>query len=78
VFDALDALLGPLFFQQREGVDDPRACPQCGDRLVIKPARGQGAFIGCSDYSKGGCSYSRPLLVAGPEQGLDSGMPRCP
>jgi hypothetical protein len=62
VFDALDALLGPAHFRPREGGADPRACPQCGGRLVIKPARGQGAFIGCSNYSEGGCGYSRPLL----------------
>lgn len=81
VFDTLDALLDPFFFPAREGQPDPRVCPSCSARLVIKPARGQGAFIGCSNYSSEGgssCGYSRPLLLVDGEQAgggrrLDSG-----
>jgi hypothetical protein len=71
VFDTLDSLLDPFFFPTREGQPDPRVCPSCSARLVIKPARGQGAFIGCSNYSSEGdssCGYSRPLLVVDGEQ----------
>ncbi len=66
MFNTLDSVLDPFFFSARQGQPDPRVCPSCGARLVIKPARGQGAFIGCSNYSSDGdssCGYSRPLLA---------------
>lgn len=62
VLDALDALLGPHFFQDRGDGKDPRACPTCGDgRLSLKLGK-FGAFIGCSNYPE--CRYTRPLTVA--------------
>eukprot|EP00775_Hariotina_reticulata_P013174 gene13174-13305_t len=40
---------------------DPRLCPVCGGRLVLKPSRATGGFIGCSNHSSTGCSFGRPL-----------------
>ena len=38
-----------------------RCCPTCGGRLVYKPSRGSGGFIGCSKFEETGCTYGRPL-----------------
>jgi ssDNA-binding Zn-finger/Zn-ribbon topoisomerase 1 len=54
--------------QQQQGGDaaaepeDLRKCPQCGGRLSLKPARGMGGFIGCSNYSTTGCQFAISLI----------------
>jgi len=62
VLDALDTLLGPHFFPEREDGKDTRACPTCADgRLNLKLGK-YGAFVGCSNYPD--CRFTRPLVVA--------------
>jgi len=62
VLDALDTLLGPHFFPEREDGKDTRACPTCGEgRLNLKLGK-FGAFVGCSNYPD--CRFTRPLVVA--------------
>jgi DNA topoisomerase-1 len=81
VLDALDEVLGPHIYPQREDGGDPRQCPQCGvGRLNLKTGR-FGAFVGCSNYPD--CRYTRPLagdsgsmsatkvLGTDPDSGLD-------
>jgi DNA topoisomerase-1 len=59
VIDALDALLAPHLFPQREDGSDPRVCPTCANgRLTLKLSK-FGAFIGCSNYPE--CRYTRAL-----------------
>ena len=59
VIDALDEILGPHMFPEREDGGDPRRCPTCGTgRLNLKLGR-FGAFIGCSNYPE--CRYTRQL-----------------
>jgi len=62
VLDALDTLLGPHFFPEREDGKDTRVCPTCGEgRLNLKLGK-FGAFVGCSNYPD--CRFTRPLVVA--------------
>jgi DNA topoisomerase-1 len=59
VIDALDEILGPHMFPERDDGGDPRACPTCGNgRLSLKLGR-YGAFIGCSNYPD--CRYTRQM-----------------
>ena len=59
VIDALDEILGPHMFPEREDGGDPRRCPTCGNgRLNLKLGK-FGAFIGCSNYPE--CRYTRQL-----------------
>jgi DNA topoisomerase-1 len=59
VIDALDKILGPHMFPEREDGGDPRRCPTCGTgRLNLKLGK-FGAFIGCSNYPE--CRYTRQL-----------------
>jgi DNA topoisomerase-1 len=68
VIDALDEILGPHMFPEREDGTDPRVCPTCGNgRLNLKLGR-FGAFIGCSNYPD--CRYTRQL---GRDEGGDAG-----
>ncbi len=61
VLEALNELLGPRLFPEREDGGDPRACPFCsGGRLSLKLGR-YGAFLGCSNYPE--CRYTRQLGV---------------
>ncbi|SDF81770.1 DNA topoisomerase I [Limimonas halophila] len=63
VVEALDAELGPHFFQpDPENPDaDPRECPRCGGRLGLKIGK-MGGFIGCANYPD--CTYTRPLIAS--------------
>ena len=73
VMEALNELLGPHIFPQREDGGDPRQCPACGTgRLSLKPSR-FGPFIGCSNYAEGKCNYTRQLSQSAddPNAGLD-------
>lgn len=67
IIDAIDDLLGPHFFPEREDGRSTRACPVCADgRLGLKPSRQNGFFIGCSKYPE--CNYTRSLgIVTGDE-----------
>ena len=77
VLDVLDSELGPHFFPERTDGSDPRLCPTCAEgRLSLKLGK-FGAFIGCSRYPD--CRYTRPLAVAGGENGqsaeeIDGGL----
>ena len=59
VLDALNEVLGPHIFPDKDDGTDPRACPSCDDgRLSLKVGR-FGAFIGCTNYPD--CKFTRPL-----------------
>ncbi|MBO0344737.1 type I DNA topoisomerase [Roseibium sp. CAU 1637] len=63
VLDALNDLLAPHIFPEKEDGTAPRACPSCDDgQLSLKVSR-FGAFIGCSNYPD--CSYTRQLSKSG-------------
>jgi rubredoxin len=62
VFEQLEQKLEHLIFPQQQGqqqqpasvaaaaaaaLPDPRVCPVCGGRLVLKPSSLTGGFIGC-------------------------------
>ena len=52
VLDALNELLGPHVFPEKEDGSDPRACPACSEgRLSLKVSGKFGAFIGCQPLS---------------------------
>ena len=69
VIDALDEELGPHFFPAGAEGSNPRGCPSCHEgRLGLKLSR-TGAFIGCNRYPE--CRYTRPLTVAGGEEGQE-------
>jgi DNA topoisomerase I len=59
VIGALDEILGPHMFPERDDGVDPRLCPTCGTgRLNLKLGK-FGSFIGCSNYPE--CRYTRQL-----------------
>ncbi|WP_417671418.1 type I DNA topoisomerase [Roseibium sp.] len=69
VLDALNDLLAPHIFPDKEDGSNPRACPSCSDgQLSLKVSR-FGAFIGCSNYPE--CNYTRQLAKNG--DGEDDG-----
>ena len=60
VLEALNEILGPHIFPQKEEGGDPRACPACeAGRLSLKVSGKFGAFIGCSNYPD--CRFTRQL-----------------
>lgn len=61
MYNALDEDLAAYAFPAREDGSDPRACPLCGGRLVIKPHKASCAFVACSNFAATGCGYNRPL-----------------
>ena len=63
VLDALNDLLAPHIFPDKEDGSNPRACPSCSNgQLSLKVSR-FGAFIGCSNYPE--CNYTRQLAKSG-------------
>jgi DNA topoisomerase I len=63
VLDALNDLLAPHIFPEKEDGTAPRACPSCSEgQLSLKVSR-FGAFIGCSNYPE--CNYTRQLAKSG-------------
>lgn len=86
VLDALNEVLGPHIFPQKEDGEDPRKCPACDDgRIGLKVGR-FGAFVGCTNYPE--CKYTRQFtqgngdddanaLTADKELGIhpDTGFP---
>src|SRR5918995_1696689 len=63
VLDALNDLLGPHIFPQKEDGSNPRACPTCGTGNLSLKLGKFGAFIGCSNYPE--CRYTRQLAASG-------------
>src|SRR5437588_376316 len=59
VIDALNEILGPHIFPERDDGGDPRACPSCGNGTLKLKLGKFGAFIGCSNYPE--CRYTRQL-----------------
>ena len=67
VLEALNEILGPHIFPEKEEGGDPRQCPACSaGRLSLKVSGKFGAFIGCSNYPE--CRFTRQLsqTVDGP------------
>jgi DNA topoisomerase-1 len=72
VIDALDEMLAPHLFPQREEGADPRKCPSCDNgRLSLKLGK-FGGFIGCSNYPE--CRYTRQLAPGNGGNGADGGI----
>jgi len=70
VLEALNEMLGPHVFPEKEDGSDPRACPKCGTgRLSLKISGKGGAFIGCGNYPD--CTYTRQLVTSGDGTGED-------
>jgi DNA topoisomerase-1 len=63
VLDALNDLLGPHIFPQKEDGSKPRACPTCGTGNLSLRLGKFGAFVGCSNYPE--CHYTRQLAASG-------------
>jgi DNA topoisomerase I len=59
VIDALNEILGPHIFPERDDGADPRACPSCRNGTLNLKLGKFGAFIGCSNYPE--CRYTRQL-----------------
>ncbi|MGL4397261.1 MAG: type I DNA topoisomerase [Hyphomicrobium sp.] len=60
VLEALNDMLGPHIFPEKEDGSDTRACPKCGTgRLSLKISGQYGAFIGCGNYPE--CRFTRQL-----------------
>ena len=74
VLDALDQLLAPHLFPDKEDGSDPRKCPSCADgRLSLKLGK-FGAFIGCTNYPE--CRHTRPFAAGGEEGTTTESGPR--
>ncbi|MBL8582449.1 MAG: type I DNA topoisomerase [Rhizobiaceae bacterium] len=75
VLDALNEMLAPLVFPEREDGSNPRICPKCGNGSLSLKLGKYGAFVGCSNYPE--CGYTRQLGEAangnGEEGGADGG-----
>ncbi|HUS97644.1 MAG TPA: type I DNA topoisomerase [Hyphomicrobiaceae bacterium] len=66
VLEALNEVLGPHVFPEREDGGDPRTCQSCAaGRLSLKVSGKFGAFIGCSNYPE--CRFTRQLSQTGDE-----------
>ena len=60
VLDALNDMLAPHIFPEKEDGSNPRACPKCGvGQLSLKISGKYGAFIGCGNYPD--CNFTRQL-----------------
>ncbi len=60
VLEALNEILGPHIFPEKEDGGDPRLCPACATgRLSLKVSGKFGAFIGCANYPE--CRFTRQL-----------------
>ena len=60
VLEALNELLGPHIFPEKEDGSNPRMCPKCGTgQLSLKISGKNGAFVGCGNYPE--CRYTRQL-----------------
>lgn len=71
VMEALNDMLAPHIFPEKEDGSDPRACPKCGTgRLSLKPSR-FGPFIGCANYPD--CNYTRQLTQTDSGEGALDG-----
>lgn len=60
VLDALNDMLAPHIFPEKEDGSNPRTCPKCGTgQLSLKISGKYGAFIGCGNYPE--CNFTRQL-----------------
>lgn len=59
VLDTLDRELALYLFPPREGVEDPRECPQCKTGQLSLKLSKFGGFIGCNRYPD--CTYTHKL-----------------
>jgi DNA topoisomerase-1 len=59
VLDALNEVLAPLVFPEREDGSNPRICPKCGTGQLSLKLGKYGAFIGCSNYPE--CGFTKQL-----------------
>lgn len=59
VLDALNELLGPHIFPEREDGSPPRKCTSCEDGELSLKVGKFGAFVGCSNYPD--CRFTRQL-----------------
>lgn len=73
VYNMLDAALEPFLFTPKDDGIDPRKCPACGGRLVLKPSK-MGAFIGCSNFSNEriACKYTQSIFQDDDDEGFIS------
>ncbi len=70
VLDALNDMLGPHIFPEREDGADPRTCPKCAKgRMSLKISGKYGAFIGCENYPE--CNFTRQLTNKAGDTGGD-------
>lgn len=67
VLDALNELLGPHIFPEKEDGSDARKCPTCDDGRISLKVGKFGAFIGCSNYPE--CRFTKQLGQAGKNDG---------
>ena len=65
VLDALNDILEPHIFPEREDGAPVRACPSCSNGQLSLKLGKFGAFIGCSNYPE--CRYTRQLTAGGGE-----------
>jgi len=64
VLDALNDILAPHIFPEKEDGTDARLCPSCKEgRLSLKVSGKFGAFIGCSNYPN--CRFTRQFSQTG-------------
>jgi DNA topoisomerase-1 len=71
VLEALNEMLAPLVFPEREDGSNPRVCPKCGSGQLSLKLGKYGAFVGCSNYPE--CGYTRQLGDAANPNGEESG-----
>lgn len=67
VLEALNKLLGPHIFPEKEDGSDPRLCPTCKEGRISLKVGKFGAFIGCSNYPE--CRFTKQLGQAGQNDG---------
>ncbi len=68
VLEALNELLGPHIFPEKEDGSNPRTCPKCGTgQLSLKISGKNGAFVGCGNYPD--CRYTRQLTPPTGDEG---------
>jgi len=72
VLDALNEVLRPHVFPDKEDGSDPRKCPSCEDGQISLKVGRFGAFVGCSNYPD--CKFTRQLTER--DDGGLSGQPK--
>ncbi len=70
VLDALNELLGPHIFPERDDGTPARKCQSCDDGELSLKVGKFGAFVGCSNYPE--CRFTRQLGNGNGEEGTSS------